>query len=446
MRSAATRFTDNRSDSGADARRAPFGPSRRLPRVADRYDLTSRAFKATSHETFARMRMDQPVYAHRTQSGRRIWYVTRHDDVHAALRSPHLVKSYRNALTPAEIEAAPPTPPFFQLLLENMLNLDPPDHRRLRTLVSKAFTPATAEQLRGRIESLADELLDDVHPRGEADLIATFAFPLPIIVICEMLGVPPEDRDRLREWSAALIHGADIDLDQERLDHISVAVSEFETYARDLFAKRRATPGPDLVTALLQAEEQEDRLSDQELVSMLLLLLVAGHETTVNLIGNGMLALLDHPKTMLDLRADPERTPAAVEEMLRYDGPAETSSRRWVAQDFELGGQALRRGDMVLVVLASANRDGQAFREPDRFDPDRFAEGNDDGERHLAFGHGIHYCLGAPLARIEGQIAIAALLRRLPDLRLAVPRDALRWRLGSLMRGLEALPVTWTRA
>jgi cytochrome P450 len=398
---------------------------------------TSDAFTQNAHRAFAEMRAMPGLYSHGTPSGRTVYYVTRCDEAMLALKDPRLKMSFRNALTPEEIAATPPAPPFFELLLRNVLNQDPPDHGRMRAIVSKAFTPRRIQALRPRIQVVADELIDAMQVNEEADLIDAFAFPLPIIVICEMLGVPVDDRDLFRAWSAVLLQASDLDLNADKLGLIAKAVLEFEAYARALIEARRASPGEDLVTALIRVEADGDRLDEIELLSMLLLLIVAGHETTVNLIGNGMLALLQHPDALTALQEDASRIPDAIEEMLRYDGPVETSSRRWVSEDMELGGEQLRRGDIVLVSVLAANRDPAKFPDAESFDIQR------SGARHVAFGHGIHYCLGAPLARLEGQIAVATLLRRLPDLRLAEPADTLRWRPGNLLHGLERLPVAW---
>jgi cytochrome P450 len=316
-----------------------------------------------------------------------------------------------------------------------MLAVDPPDHTRLRRLVSSAFTARRIEALRPRIEQIATELLDAVEGRPEVDLIDAFAFPLPIQVICELLGVPAEDRDDFREWSNAVVAGS------QAGPKLAPAIQAMVEYIRALLDERRRSPGDDLLSGLIQVRDAQDRLTEEELSSMVFLLLVAGHETTVNLIGNGTYLLLrdraDGGGTAWEeLRADRSLLPSAIEEFLRYEGPVETATFRIATEDVELGGVTIPAGDPVVVSLLSANRDADQFPDADLLRLDRV-----QSPSHLAFGHGIHYCLGAPLARLEAQIAFTALLDRHPGLRLAVPAEELRWRPGLLLRGLEELPV-----
>lgn len=396
------------------------------------YDLFSRAFKADPFPIYAAMRQDDPVYAHRAPSGQTIWYITRYDDAAAALRDHELfVKDVRRTRDDAaedeggELQTA---------VNRNMLFADPPDHTRLRALVSLAFTPRRIDGLRGQVQQIADELIDAVAPRGACDLIEAFALPLPVIVIGELLGIPAADRVQVAAWSQTIISPVARRLSKRERRR---ALRAFVDYLRAVFADRRGRPRDDLISALVQAEQAGDRLSEAELSSMTALLLVTGHETTVNLIGNGVLALLQHPEQRALLEARPELIDQAVEELLRFDGPVETATTRWVARDVVWRGRELRRGDVVRVVLASADRDPDQFPDSDRL---KFTRAEN---RHLQFGLGIHYCLGAPLARLEGRIALPTLLRRLPNLRLAVPPETLRWRPGVLFRGLHALPVEW---
>lgn len=315
--------------------------------------------------------------------------------------------------------------------MQNMLVRDEPDHTRLRALVHKAFTPRLVENLRSRIETLTEQFLDRVAGNGRMDVIRDYALPLPSTIIAEMLGVPPSDRDRFLRWSTAVI-----DLRMRGgvtfLKGVPSAFA-FIRYIRDLIKLRRERP--DLISALVAAEEQGDKLSEDELVGMIFLLLVAGYETTVNLIGNGTLALLDNPAEMEILRTQPSQMESAVEELLRYDSPLDLATERFARCDIEIAGVTIPRGAIVFAALASANRDRQQFERPDELDLGR------DPNHHLAFGKGIHYCLGAPLARLEGQIAFTTLLRRFAELRLAVPRDALRWRTSLSLRALQALPI-----
>ncbi|HEU4848503.1 MAG TPA: cytochrome P450 [Rubrobacteraceae bacterium] len=398
-----------------------------------RVDLFDPSFKADPYPTYAKLRSSAPVYRAALPDGRGVWLITRYDDVLAVLKDQRFVKDWRGALTPEQLAQVPPIPEVMKPLSQNMLDTDPPDHERLRALVSKAFTPRLIERLRPRVQAISDGLLDAVQDRGEMDLIDDYAFPLPITVIAELLGVPAEDRNNFREWSDAAVSG---NASQEYMEQILIPhMQAFTDYLRALFEEKRSNPKDDLVSALVRAEEAGDRLSEDELLGMVFLLLVAGHETTVNLIGNGVLALLQHPDQLRKLKEDPSLIKPAVEELLRYDGPVETSTERFAREDVEIGGQVIPRGEMVLVVLAAADHDPERFPDPDELDITR------TDNRHLAFGKGIHHCLGAPLARMEGQIAISTLLRRMPNLRLKGSPESLSWRPGMILRGLRGLPV-----
>ena len=398
-----------------------------------RVDLFDPSFKADPYPTYAELRSSAPVYRAALPDGRGVWLITRYDDVLAVLKDQRFVKDWRGALTPEQLAQVPPIPEVMKPLSQNMLDTDPPDHERLRALVSKAFTPRLIERLRPRVQAISDGLLDAVQDRGEMDLIDDYAFPLPITVIAELLGVPAEDRNNFREWSDAAVSG---NASQEYMEQILIPhMQAFTDYLRALFEEKRSNPKDDLVSALVRAEEAGDRLSEDELLGMVFLLLVAGHETTVNLIGNGVLALLQHPDQLRKLKEDPSLIKPAVEELLRYDGPVETSTERFAREDVEIGGQVIPRGEMVLVVLAAANHDPERFPDPDELDITR------TDNRHLAFGKGIHHCLGAPLARMEGEIAISTLLRRMPNLRLKGSPESLSWRPGMILRGLRGLPV-----
>ena len=325
-------------------------------------------------------------------------------------------------------------PPAFEMIDNHMLNRDGDDHRRLRRLVTKAFTPKMVEQLRPRIQAIADELLDAVEARGEMDLSAEYAFPLPITVIAEMLGVPHADQARFQEWSDAIITPA---LGDDEMERFFAQMGDFVAYLTEFFAARRADPQDDLVSALLAARDEEDALSEAELFGTVVLLIVAGHETTVGLIGNAVVSLLAHPDQLEQVRADPALLPRAIEEVLRYEGPVERTLNRWAATDVELGGHTIRRGELVIAILGAADRDPERFPEPDRLDVCRA------DTKHLAFGRGSHYCLGAPLARLEAEIALETLFRRLPGLRLAVEPHELEWRPTPGFRRVAALPVAW---
>ena len=398
-----------------------------------RVDLLDPAFKANPYPTYAELRSTAPVHRVELPDGLGIWLITRYDDVLAVLKDERFVKDWRKVLTSEQLAQVPPIPPVMEALSRNMLDMDPPDHQRLRSLVSKAFTPRLIERLRPRVQAIADGLLDAVQDRGEMDVIDDYAFPLPITVIAELLGVPAEDRDSFREWSDAAVSG---NTTQEHLDKVLIPhMQAFTDYLHALFEEKRKNPKDDLVSALLRAEEAGDKLSEDELLGMVFLLLVAGHETTVNLIGNGVLALLQHPDQLQKLKDDPSLIKPAVEELLRYDGPVETSTERFAREDVRIGETVIPRGEMVLVVLAAADHDPERFADPDELDITRV------DNRHLAFGKGIHHCLGAPLARMEGQIAISTLLARMPDLRLKGSPESLSWRPGLTLRGLRGLPL-----
>ena len=401
-----------------------------------RYDLYSDAFRAATYETFAAMREHDPVLLQPGIDGETpIWFVTRYDDcVAVLLDDERFVRDPGLALTAEEraVQSAG-LPETLRFIENHMLNKDGGDHRRLRRLVTKAFTPRMVERLRPRIQEIADELIDAVDARGEMELVDEFAFPLPITVIVELLGIPPADRNRFREWSAAIVTPA---LDAASTARFGKLLEAFVGYLHELFGERRAQPGDDLISALLRAEESGDTLSEEELFSMVVLLIVAGHETTVSLIGNAVLALLEHPEQLRALRQSPGLMPGAIEELIRFDGPVERALPRWAATDVELAGRTIRRGETVIVVLGSANRDADRFADADSLDLATTASG-----RHLGFGRGSHYCLGAPLARLEAEIALTTLLRRLPGLTLA--EGELAWRPVPLFRSLAALPVRW---
>jgi cytochrome P450 len=319
-------------------------------------------------------------------------------------------------------------------LAGTMISVDDPDHRRLRGLVSKAFTPRYIESLRPRVRQIADGLLDSVQAHGQMDLVRDYAFPLPIDVISEMLGVPRADRDQIRVWSQALATGQSLG---GRDPGVQEHMRAFADYTARLVADKRRHPADDLISQLIAIEEEGDRLSEAELLAMISLLIFAGHETTSNLIATGALMLLDHPEQLEKLKADLSLVPQAVEELLRFSGPATIVAPRFATQDIELAGQQIKRGDVIIIMVASANHDETQFSQPDELDVARALS------RHLAFGHGIHVCLGAPLARLEGDIAFTTLLKRMPNLRLGVPREDITWQLSLNSRSVTALPVAF---
>jgi cytochrome P450 len=384
-------------------------------------------FLADPYPTYHRLRAEDPVH----QSPLGFWVLTRYDDVVAVLRDARCAKEPMIAAVAARLGIPPGT------IGLSMLDRDPPDHTRLRGLASKAFTPRVVEALRPRIQQIVDGLLDRIEPQGRMDLIEEFAYPLPVIVICEMLGVPVADHERFKGWSLDLARGLDsvmLGPDSEVAQRSGKARHALAGYFRELIAERRASPRSDLLSALIAAEEAGDRLSENELLATCILLLVAGHETTVNLIGNGTMALLRHPDQLRRLREDPGLIASAVEELLRYDGPVQRTARTPTA-DVTVGGRTIGKGEMVMPFIGAADRDPAQFPHPDRLDITRA------DNRHIAFGLGIHFCLGAPLARVEGQIAIGTLVRTLPKLALAT--DAPEYRQSLTLRGLQVLPLTF---
>ncbi|OKJ95196.1 cytochrome [Streptomyces sp. CB03234] len=406
------------------------------------HELYATDARTDPYPVYARMRAKAPVHLIRDPNGIEHWLITRYEDARAALadgrlsRDPkHAWEALRRSGLYAEGEEGSEP---------HMLNCDPPDHTRLRKLVAKAFTPRRVEAMQPRVQQITDGLIDTFAGRGTADLITELAFPLPITVICELLGVPVADRAQFRVWSTAALTPTYED-DAPMPPHEANRL--LRGYFTDLVAEKRRASGtatgnedaqPDLLSALIVASTEDGRLTEQELISTAGLLLVAGHETTVNLIGNGMLALLRNRDQLALLRSRPELLPRAVEEFLRYDGPVERAMLRVATQDVEIGGTLIPKGSIVTVGVASAHRDPERYPDPDRLDITR-------GDRsHLGFGHGIHFCIGAPVSRMEGRIAVGTLLRRLPDIALDDAAGALRWRPTGVLRGLEALPVRFS--
>ncbi|MGW7097893.1 cytochrome P450 family protein [Streptomyces sp. NPDC054838] len=393
-------------------------------------DISSGAenFNADPYTFYAGLRESGPV--HQVVMNDRLsgpsWLVVGHEEARQALNHPALLKDWRETDLFPEIVATPAN--------ANMLEADPPHHTRLRRLVAREFTARRMESMRPRVQAITDELLDAMAARPErtGDLIRTLAFPLPMTVICELLGVPDLDRERFRHWSNEVVAPS-------QAGPAGVAHEQLSAYLAELVEAKAKDPGEDLLSALIRTRDEDgDSLSGEELIGMAFLLLVAGHETTVNLISNGIRALLAHPAQLAELRADFDGLlSGAVEEMLRYDGPVQNATYRYAGQDLELGGVVIPAGDTVLVSLAGADRDPGRFEEPDTFDIHRAPQG------HLAFGHGLHFCLGAPLARMEGRIAIRSLLERFPGLAEDPAGGPPVWLAGSLMRGVSRLPVRW---
>lgn len=385
-------------------------------------------FIANPYPFYQRLQTEDPV--HRSTLLPDSWILTRYADAAMVLRDPRFGRQDAERFFQERFGSGP----VVDVYTKWMLFRDPPDHTRLRTLVSKAFTPRAIMNLRPRIQVLVDELLDAVQPAGQMDIMDAIAYPLPVLVICEMLGVPAKDRDIFQAWSGDVARTLDPIQTPETIERGHAVVANMCDYFHQLIAELRQSPKEDLLSAMIMAEEQGDRLTEEELLANCILLFSAGHETTVNLIGNGMLALLRHPDQRKKLEEQPDLIETAVEEFLRYEGPVQITGRG-ARQDIEIGGKRISKGERVFTILAAANRDPAQFPHPDRLDITR------QENRHLAFGYGIHFCLGAALARLEAQSAISTMLRRMPHLTLQT--DTPQWRPAFTLHGLQTLPVTF---
>jgi pimeloyl-[acyl-carrier protein] synthase len=412
------------------------------------FDYFAPAFRDDPYATYARLRAEAPVHwgmgFEPGMAG--VWHIARYADIQRVLKDPRFTHQHaREAASAAVGATGDPLPTgsahdeaqlFRELSGLSLLFIDPPAHTRLRGLVSKAFTPRMVESVRPRAQALAEELLDAAAPTGTLDVIAGYAMPLTLTVISEMLGVPIESREEMRAWAGVLVQAIDCKRDTAIYGPATEVAMRLVALFGGVLEERRASPRADLISELLQAHEQGDRLSEQELIVTATTLLLAGHETTVNLIGNGMLALLRHPDQFALLRAQPDLVPSAIEEFLRFEAPSQMASRV-APEEMELGGQIIGRGEILNLLLGSGNHDPDAFNDPDGLDIARASN------RHLAFGTGMHYCLGAPLARLEGQVAIETLPRRFPHARLSAdPTLAPEWRETISFRGLRSLWLT----
>ncbi|AXO98671.1 cytochrome P450 [Bacillus anthracis] len=402
-------------------------------RIEDGINLASAQFKEDAYEIYKESRKVQPVlFVNKTELGAE-WLITRYEDALPLLKDSRLKKDPANVFSQDTLNV------FLTVdngdhLTTHMLNSDPPNHNRLRSLVQKVFTPKMIAQLEGRIQDITDDLLNEVERKGSLNLVDDYSFPLPIIVISEMLGIPKEDQAKFRIWSHAVIAYPET---SEEIKETEKQLSEFITYLQYLVDMKRKEPKEDLVSALILAESEGHKLSARELYSMIMLLIVAGHETTVNLITNTVLALLENPNQLQLLKENPKLIDAAIEEGLRYYSPVEVTTSRWADEPFRIHDQTIEKGDMVVIALASANRDETVFENPEVFDITR------ENNRHIAFGHGSHFCLGAPLARLEAKIAITTLFERMPELQIKGNREDIKWQGNYLMRSLEELPLTF---
>ncbi|MES5893933.1 cytochrome P450 [Bacillus cereus group sp. RP43] len=402
-------------------------------RIEDGINLASAQFKEDAYEIYKESRKVQPIlFVNQIEIGKE-WLITRYEDALPLLKDNRLKKDQANVF-PQDTKNMYLSVDNSDHLTTHMLNSDPPNHSRLRSLVQKAFTPKMISQLDGRIQRIADDLISEIERKGTLNLVDDYSFPLPIIVISEMLGIPKEDQAKFRIWSHAVIASPET---PEEIKETEKQLSEFIAYLQYIVDVKRKNPKEDLVSALILAENEGHKLSARELYSMIMLLIVAGHETTVNLITNTVLALLENPKQLQLLKDNPKLIDSAIEEGLRYYSPVEVTTARWAAEPFQIHDQTIQKGDMVIIALASANRDETIFENPEVFDIMR------ENNRHIAFGHGSHFCLGAPLARLEAKIAITALFKRMPELQIKGDREDIKWQGNYLMRSLEELPLTF---
>ncbi|GAA1394173.1 cytochrome P450 [Kitasatospora putterlickiae] len=401
-------------------------------------------FAADPYPAYAWLREHEPVHRTTLPSGVEAWLVTRYADARQALADGRLSKNPVHHSEQAHRTGRVGIPGERQAdLMTHLLNIDPPDHTRLRRLVSKAFTPRRVAAFEPQVQRLTDRLIDGFAARGSADLIHEFAFPLPIYAICDLLGVPAEDQDDFRDWAGMMLRHTKPGQGGGQRGGVGRAVKRMRAYLAELIHRKRADLGDDLISGLIRASDHGEHLTENEAAAMAFILLFAGFETTVNLIGNGVYALLRNPGQRALLQESVARGESAlletgIEELLRYDGPVELATWRFATSPLTIGGVEIPVGDPVLVVLAAADRDPARFADENTLDLAR------TDNPHLGFGHGIHYCIGAPLARLEGRAALATLLTRLPDLRLAADPEELRWRGGLIMRGLRELPVEFT--
>ncbi|PFJ17201.1 cytochrome P450 [Bacillus cereus] len=402
-------------------------------KIENGINLSSAQFKEDAYEIYKESRKMQPiVFVNKVEVGKE-WLITRYEDALLLLKDNRLKKD------PANVFSKDTMNRFLSVdniahLTTHMLNSDPPNHNRLRSLVQKAFTPKMITQLEGRIQEIANDLLNEVQQKGTLNLVDDYSFPLPIIVISEMLGIPKEDQAKFRIWSHAVIASPET---PEEIRETEKQLFEFITYLQYLVDVKRQDPKDDLISALILAESEGHKLNASELYSMIMLLIVAGHETTVNLITNTVLALLENPDQLQLLKDNPNFIDSAIEEGLRYYSPVEVTTARWAAEPFQIHDQMIQKDDMIIIALASANRDETVFEKPEVFDITR------ENNRHIAFGHGSHFCLGAPLARLEAKIAISTLFNRMPELQIKGDREKIKWQGNYLMRSLEELPLTF---
>lgn len=398
------------------------------------FNVFSSEFKKNASTFYAQMRKSKPVFPVKMPNGHQAWFVTTYRHALEVVKDPRFIKDPHEFYEKTNYHLYHDN--YREIMLSHLLNTDPPDHTRLRRLVQPSFTPQAIKARKELVESLANQLIDQIEKKGtrEFSLIEDFAFPLPFLVIANMLGVPNHDHEQFRKWSNAIVEASN---SPKSIQEAQPYYQAFFDYIKDLVSKRKKDPSDDLISLWIQAEEQGDKLDEKELYAMIFLLILAGHETTVNMIGNGVLAFMENREQWEMLKEDPDLIPNAVEEVLRYYSPVDITTTRFANEDLVLAGEQIQKGDLVFLVLGSINRDEDLVANGDVFDITRTPC------KHMAFGHGIHICLGASLARLEGGVALKVLLTRMPELELAIPINELEYRPGILIRGLTELPVKY---
>lgn len=423
---------NNKIDFTKNQSTCPYATKSNVP-----FDFYDESFITNPELTFQKLRNIAPIQQITLDDDFPIWLISRYEDITSVLRDPRFIKSPDNLRIstnePLKGKTEKNTSAYI-LRRWHMLAKDPPQHTRLRDFSKKAFTPKIIKEMRSRIQQITDELIDNIYNTRKIDFIDDFAYQLPIIVISELLGLPIEDREKIRNWSDILI---EIQVTEKNKQSINENSQAFTDYLKNVFALRRKIPGNDLISSFLKLEETEDHMTEDELYATIFLLIIAGHETTVNLISNGMHALLTHPEQLNLLKNNPHLIHSAVEEILRYNGPVLTSTLRLASVDIIINNIKIKKGEGVLALLSSANQDETQFDTPLRFDITR------KPSQHLAFGYGIHFCIGAPLARLECEIALNTILKRLPNIKLDTESNLPKWRASTIVRGLKNFPVVF---
>ncbi|MCS4304856.1 cytochrome P450 [Chryseobacterium sp. BIGb0232] len=413
--------------------KCPFGKDVQVPKV----DFTNPEFIQNPFPVYAYMRETSPIKKVSFGNGQAFWMVTKYEDAIQIFRNPIFVKDIRKVTPQEGKESAMNNSMLFS---HHLLNMDPPEHTKMKRLIQKAFTPKLVEKMRPQIQKMANDLIDvKVATADSMDIISEYALPLPISIISELLGIPSKDKELFRRWSNIILNIDSNVSAEERMTLIPSAIQGFTEYLHQILDERRKQPKEDLITALLQAQEEDENLNEQELLSTIFLLFAAGYETSVNLIGNGILLLIENPSQLDKLRQNPTLIHSAIEEMLRKDPPVLLASERYPIEDTEINGTLIPKGELVLICIGSANHDECKFVEPDKFDIER------KDNKHLSFGSGIHFCTGASLGKVEAEIAICTLLERFPHFSLA-ENTVLKFKMNSIMRGLDKLPIVFTTA